>query len=630
MKTRQIKIVDILSERKDWVTGKELSAILEVSDRTIRSDINAINCELHDVIEASVRYGYRLKEDASGVNQIKNDDLIPQSLEERCNFLIKRLFRYKKINIIDLQNEIYYSTFTIRNDIKHIRKMLEAYPDLSIVENGEVIYLQGSEESKRQFHKDILVHETKGDFININKIAGLFPDFDLLRVSKVLEETLNTYNYKLRAETIPMLMIHIGVGIQRMMDFNCVDMGADDERIKGTVEYQIAHEFFTKITKFLRCEINENEIVLLARLLMGRQHNRYISDTSLLDNSVVLLNRIIAGINEVYDVDFSNDEFFKDGLLIHIQHLLKRLETNTRIQNVYLHDVKKQYPMVFDVSVFVGKIIEDYMHVTMVEDEIGFLAIHLGAAYDRLNLHQHYYHAVLIQPNNQLMTSMCADKIKHRFGDRLVIDATVRVYEENVIKRLKPDIIISTVNVKHTLDIPTVIIGMFFNEDDEYKIFRLINDLDHQRQALEFSDQMQHLLTDEFFFKDLECESYEDVINQLCDALYGAGRVSEVFKESTFEREKMAWTSLSYGFAIPHPLKYSTIKTTVAVASLKKPVQWGNFKVKFVMLLAVKEEDKDILRIFFDWFSNVCDDPVLLSQITVAQNVNELMELMTK
>ena len=63
---------------------------------------------------------------------------------------------------------------------------------------------------------------------------------------------------------------------------------------------------------------------------------------------------------------------------------------------------------------------------------------------------------------------------------------------------------------------------------------------------------------------------------------------------------------------------------------MKKPVQWGNYKVKFVMLLAVKEEDKDILRIFFDWFSNVCDDPVLLSQITVAQNVNELMELMTK
>lgn len=92
----------------------------------------------------------------------------------------------------------------------------------------------------------------------------------------------------------------------------------------------------------------------------------------------------------------------------------------------------------------------------------------------------------------------------------------------------------------------------------------------------------------------------------------------------------MAWTSLSYGFAIPHPLKYSTIKTTVAVASLKKPVQWGNFKVKFVMLLAVKEEDKDILRIFFDWFSNAVMIQVLLSQITVAQNVNELMELMTK
>lgn len=98
------------------------------------------------MIEASVRYGYRLKEDAFGVNQIQNDDLIPQSLEERCNFLIKRLFLYKKINIIDLQNEIYYSTFTIRNDIEHIRKMLEAYDvDFSnddFFKDGLLIHIQ--------------------------------------------------------------------------------------------------------------------------------------------------------------------------------------------------------------------------------------------------------------------------------------------------------------------------------------------------------------------------------------------------------------------------------------------------------------------------------------------------------
>lgn len=98
------------------------------------------------MIEASVRYGYRLKEDAFGVNQIQNDDLIPQSLEERCNFLIKRLFLYKKINIIDLQNEINYSTCTIDNYIKHIRKMLEAYDvDFSnddFFKDGLLIHIQ--------------------------------------------------------------------------------------------------------------------------------------------------------------------------------------------------------------------------------------------------------------------------------------------------------------------------------------------------------------------------------------------------------------------------------------------------------------------------------------------------------
>lgn len=629
MKSRQKQILNILNERKDFVTGKELSRILDVSDRTIRSDIGVINSELNCLIEASVRYGYRLKSDVSELMSARDEQGNPQTSDERCNFILKKLFSSRKINLIDLQYEIFYSEFTIRNDIKRIHRLLEKYDDLSIVENGDVIYLQGSEESKRLLYKNMLINETKGDFININKIAQLFPNFDLIRVQGVLMETLDAYNYKLRPETIPVLMIHVGVGIQRMMDFNYVDIGNDTDEIKETIEYKIAQEFFAKINKFIRCEISENETVLFSRLLMGKQHNMFVSDVDLLDDSAVLLNKIIEEIKEVYDVDFSKDEFFKDGLLIHLQHLLMRLDSNTKVSNVYLHEIKKNYPLVFELSVFVGKIIEDFTKMPMVEDELGFLAIHLGAAYDRLNLHHHYYHVVLIQPSNQVMTSLCSQKISNRFGERIKIDVVLKYYEENTIKRLKPDFIISTVNVSNSLDIPMVMISMFFNDKDEYKIFRLINELDHKRQSLEFGALVRMLVADEFFFKNLECETYEEVIECMCDKLYHAGRVNETFKASTFEREKMAWTSLSYGYAIPHPLNYSTIKSTIAIATLKKPVQWGNYQVKFVMLLAVKDDDKDILRIFFDWFSNVCDDSVFLSQVMLARDVDELLMLMT-
>ena len=43
MNNRQQRIIDILHDYDEWVTGKELASMLSVSDRTIRSDIEHIN-----------------------------------------------------------------------------------------------------------------------------------------------------------------------------------------------------------------------------------------------------------------------------------------------------------------------------------------------------------------------------------------------------------------------------------------------------------------------------------------------------------------------------------------------------------------------------------------------------------
>ena len=43
MNKRQEKIVLLLNDTKAWMTGKEISKLMQVSDRTIRSDIDAIN-----------------------------------------------------------------------------------------------------------------------------------------------------------------------------------------------------------------------------------------------------------------------------------------------------------------------------------------------------------------------------------------------------------------------------------------------------------------------------------------------------------------------------------------------------------------------------------------------------------
>ncbi len=627
MQMRQKKILEILKEKKGWITGKELSTILSVSDRTIRSDMEQLGKAYKGIIESSVRYGYRLNEAVSEESNLELRENIPQTSEERCKYIIEKLlFSTRKLNIFDLQYDIYVSEFTIKNDLKKLSEMLEKYDGVELVKTGSHIYLKGSEESKRFVYKDLLANETRGNFININKIDELFPNFDLIRVKNILEEILNKHSYRVREETFPMMMIHVGVSIQRMMNYNYVEISRYRSEIKDTLEYQIALEFFTKVTATLSFDLNENEVVLFANLLMGRQRSPFFDKEKYLVQAEELMLKIINTVRQRYDIDFSGDVTFKDGLVLHMQNLLERMQYQTIASNVCLAEIKKTYPLVFEMSVFIGHIIEEYTGSTISEDEIGFLAIHLGAAYDRLNI-RYYYHAVLIQPNSNTLSGACSDKILERFGDRIVIDTILAYYETPVIESLCPDLIISTIPLTHKLDIPTITISMFVNTSDEYKIFKAIAELDKRHYKTEFNNFIKCLILEEYYFYNLECDTYEDVINYMCDRLYEGGRVEEHFKESTFEREKMAYTSFSYGYAIPHALNYSAILSTMSIAILKKPVTWGDYQVHLVLLLAVRDDEKELLKIFFDWFGNICDDTLLLSRIREAKSAKAFVDL---
>ena len=626
MKERQKNILKILKERNDWITGKELSLILNCSDRTIRNDVNEILSEHEGSVISSVRSGYKLSDSHAHLVSEENETCSPETSEERSLYIIRKLFNSKSVSLYDLQNELNFSESTIRNDIKNISSCIETSSNLKLSIKKNHIYLTGSETSKRQLYKDLLTKETKGDFININKINELFPTLDLSKILNLFVSKLEKYEFSIRNETYIMFIIHIGVAVLRMQNHWFIDVKRENEKIDTTLEFKIAEEFYTELSSLLRICIDKNEIRKLAALLMGKKHSSVIEDKDLLVDAEKLTKKVLQSINDNYDIDFSNDEFFKDGILLHIQNMIERLNNQVSVSNIYLYEIKNTYPLVFEIAVFVGHIIERYLGKAVKEDELGYLAIHIGAAYDRLNL-KHFYHAILIHPNNIAMKNLCSQKIMDSFGNRIIIDTILNYYDEDTIVRYNPDLIISNAYFNHDLDIPVVFISMFVNDDDEYKLFKAINEMDRKRRKQDSSLMIKELVDDEFFFYNYDAKNYEEVIEVMCDNLYKKSRVEKGFKQSAFEREKMAYTSFHYGYAIPHSLEYLTIKSTISIMTLKKPIQWGNYQVQFVMLLAIKEDDKDILRVFFDWFSCICDDTLLLSKVIQAKTSKELIEV---
>ncbi|WP_423900192.1 PRD domain-containing protein [Eggerthia catenaformis] len=64
-----------------------------------------------------------------------------------------------------------------------------------------------------------------------------------------------------------------------------------------------------------------------------------------------IVYQIIRQINQVFEIDFSNDYDLINGLNTHIASLIIRQENHVKITNLYLEEIKKNYPLIFDMAV---------------------------------------------------------------------------------------------------------------------------------------------------------------------------------------------------------------------------------------------------------------------------------------
>lgn len=155
LQTRQLCVIDLLNDSGQWMTGKEISNVLNVSDRTIRLDISTINAFYQCVlIESNKRFGYKIDKTLLSKQEIETKGVIPQTSHERCVYIIQELlFKKQEINVITLQDQVYVSGYSIDNDLKKIKKMISDYTSLKIVRSKNHISLKGQEEDKRKLYK---------------------------------------------------------------------------------------------------------------------------------------------------------------------------------------------------------------------------------------------------------------------------------------------------------------------------------------------------------------------------------------------------------------------------------------------------------------------------------------------
>ncbi len=112
------------------------------------------------------------------------------------------------------------------------------------------------------------------------------------------------------------------------------------------------------------------------------------------------------------------------------------------------------------------------------------------------------------------------------------------------------------------------------------------------------------LLTERLVSLDVDASNRWEVIKLLCSKMRGEKLIKDNFLDNVIEREKAAPTGLptEIGIAIPHTTGDHVIKSSIAMAQLKKPVTFQSMEdpekeisVELVFLLAIADPSNQIL-----------------------------------
>ena len=232
----------------------------------------------------------------------------------------------------------------------------------------------------------------------------------------------------------------------------------------------------------------------------------------------------------------------------------------------------------------------------------------------------------MIMPYNQTFFDMCEKRIMEMFRERIEIVKRCSYFEEREVSQAAPDLILTTTPIDHSLNILTVPVSVFVDSETEARILEALNNLDKNRFRLEFASHIGHLMRREHYHGSLVCRTPEEVIGILCRGLMEEGIVEEGFRDSVLERERMSPTSFANALAVPHAFQAYASRSTIAVARLSQPVKWGGFEVRLVMLFAINDSDRRMIKIFFDWVSNLIGSPRQLERLTEECSYEEFVE----
>lgn len=627
MNKREYEILQLLiKNRQHWLTAAQLSDHLSCSVRSIKTAVSNLN-ELYPESIISSRNGYRL---GSKIPQLPDTaSHSPETSEERKAFILRKLLLEEpEMNIELLAEKLFISFSTLSNELPQLKTFLQKY-NLKLQIKKSTISITGSEKSKKQALTQLIFDEAKGFFNSIVILNEYFPNLDLNNIQKIVNTVLIKQHFYLNNYSLSNLLLHIAIAIERNrhgLFTNNEDCDVQNIIMPAHIQ-SIVDEICSSLSELMKISFSATDrytfcIILYTRCVKRDNTN---SANMLSPSAYHLTMYLCQKIKDAFDISMDDDDFLiRFG--IHLENMIIRIENNIILRNPQLDLIHTHYPYIYDIAVFSAKVLERKLLFHIPEDEIGYIALHIGGLIEQTNRKHTQIHTILLYPGYYENGINLLNKLSSTFEDDLLIEELISSPEQ-LVDFPECQLVLTTAALKKEPSLRCLQISSYLSLADIQAIAEELVQIKKLHLIDTIAKQLGKLFRPELFFFSPMCSTSDEFLEYISSKMENLGFVEKDFYQKLKEREQISSSAIE-NIAIPHPIDMNANQSVIAVAICPQGILWESNRVNLIFTLAIRKEDRVLFRHIFELVTDIVMERNHFKALMKAQTYNDFIKIL--
>ncbi|MGI6085388.1 MAG: BglG family transcription antiterminator [Acetivibrionales bacterium] len=579
-----------LANASSVVTIQQIADEIGVSRRTVLRDLQEVEkwlksngFELHRKSGKGIKLGSN-ESDRRRLIKLLNDK-VPEVInipKDRQKMLLVELLQMKEpVKLYYFSSKFGVSISTLSNDLVKVEEWLKKY-NLSIArKTGLGVYVSGDEKNFRRAMISLLYENLSEEELMMiikNTVTGIQAKENTSQINvrnrllnlidknsiEIIESTISnvekTLPYKMVESARIGLMVHLALAIQRIKNKEKINIDLNTlEQLTKAPEYSAAKKIAKAVSKEFNIDIPEGEIGYITMHLNGaRIYDKTTRDLSPSKNKDIfdIANEMVSIAEKEFKVNFAEKEKLVYDLVCHLDPAIRRLQMNMDIRNPLLKKLQQLFPEAYKISERVSDVLREKVGIEIPDSEVGFLAMHFGAAIEKNKLETKRNIRIIVAcPSGIGSSRFLSARLEKEFNDFEIVDvvSTSDISPDYIVNN-KIDYVISTIPIQNCA-VKNICVNPLLLEDDKILIKQHIygfekKEKDRREMALSvtqvkdnileianYSKFFIDILKNNFYLFNDTVTDYKKIISEITDLISEDNIVKIGIEEKLVKKE---------------------------------------------------------------------------------------------